>query len=1128
VVSVRLVADIGAYQSAMMRAAATTSTLGDNAMASSKKAQSGFDLAGKGALLLGGAAVAGFGMAISKAADFDRSMSGVQAATRASASELDDLREAAMKAGADTAFSAGEAADAITEMAKAGVSTADILDGGLNGALALAAAGELEVADAAEIAASAMTQFGLSGEDIPHIADLLAAGAGKAQGSVQDMGQALNQAGLIANAAGLSIEETTGGLAAFASAGLIGSDAGTSFKTMLQALQAPSGKSAELMAQLGIDMYDANGEMLGLSEMAGVLQSSLGHLTEEQRNAALAQIFGSDAVRAANVLYREGSAGITEWTAKVNDTGYAAEEAAIKQDNLRGDLEKLGGAWDTLLIQLGSGAQGPLREVVQAFTGILDIASGVLDFWSDLPGPVQIAIGALGGIALLKGPVGDALDTIRLRAMYAADAITAPGGLKAAGSSLLGVFGGPWGLAITGAVTGLTLLTTWLGKSDDAAAESAAKQGELAAALERTQGVIDKTVRTAAAEDLVSSGLNDWADELGISVTTMTDALLGVPGAVDQVNDAWKSAISGEYVEIIDANGQVTGSYTEQGDAMLAARDKFAALAGLLPENVQRQQEVAEAAAVTGEAMAVATVQTEEAIKAHEDWLKALQGIAEGFVEPLDAYKGLLDSKMAKERESAEATAASTEDASDSWEDYATDVTVSLNELAVELENQLRAHDEWSRNIGIITQRGGSDVGRILAEMGEEGVQIAAAMANGTDAEFNRMADLLRETTRRAGTGAAAEFDYYMKMMELVGSSGGRATVQSMAAALGLGVEEVRRIANAYGVSLAEGINPILGAVGARQIAVGRALSGPGTYGDNRPGYAEGGYTGPGGKYQPAGIVHAGEYVLTQEQVNKLGVDAIEAFANGARPGLPGYATGGFVTSADVPWPYSTGRAGYPVSYAANRTMQKGYDGVTRLLDYLNAVKAANEAKAAAAAAASAGGPAGAGAVGGGWQAIFNHVKAAIPQARVNSAYRPGDPGYHGRGKAVDIGFGTGPGGAGSAGLASINRYLHDTIGGNLAELIYDGIGDDRPDLKNGRPLNYGASTQAAHRNHVHAAVYDQGGMLRPGFTLAYNGTGRNETIRTARQEDALSGPLPVLLQLDRKAVTDRDCCTDR
>jgi TP901 family phage tail tape measure protein len=119
-----------------------------------------------------------------------------------------------------------------------------------------------------------MTQFSLNGSQLPHVADLLAAGAGKAMGSVEDMGQALNQAGLLASSTGISIEETTGALAAFASAGLIGSDAGTSFKTMLQQLQNPSKESAELMAELGINAYDAQGNFVGLPAWPGSCRRS--------------------------------------------------------------------------------------------------------------------------------------------------------------------------------------------------------------------------------------------------------------------------------------------------------------------------------------------------------------------------------------------------------------------------------------------------------------------------------------------------------------------------------------------------------------------------------------------------------------------------------------------------------------------------------------------------------------------------------------------------------------------------------------------------------------------------------------------------------------------------------------
>lgn len=349
------------------------------------------------ATVAGAALVAGVGLAIAKFAEFDAQMSNVNAVMRETEENMDKLREAALEAGKTTSYSATEAAQAIEELGKAGISTEDILSGGLDGALSLAAAGALSVADASEIAALAMQQFGLSGDQIPHVADLLAAAAGKSLGSVDDLGMALQQSGLVANQFGLSMEDTTGALAAFASAGLIGSDAGTSLKTMLMMLANPSKESAALMEELGINAYDAAGNFVGLTDLAGQLQTKMAGLTQAQRDQGLAQIFGSDALRAANVLYQEGSNGISNWTLAVNDAGYASEVAAERMDNLKGDIDKLQSSFETALIETGSGANSTMRALVQTVTELVD-------GFSNLPGPVQstvLGVAAVAGVGLL-------------------------------------------------------------------------------------------------------------------------------------------------------------------------------------------------------------------------------------------------------------------------------------------------------------------------------------------------------------------------------------------------------------------------------------------------------------------------------------------------------------------------------------------------------------------------------------------------------------------------------------------------------------------------------------------------------------------------------------------------------
>jgi TP901 family phage tail tape measure protein len=367
------------------------------------------DRAGAGLAKVGAVIAVGVGLAVKAYAEFDEQMSKVQAATHASAGEMKQLREAAISAGADTSFSAKEAGQAIEELSKAGVDTADILSGGLSGALSLAAAGSMEVADAAEIAATAMVQFKLSGQDIPHVADLLAAGAGKAQGSVHDMGMALKQGGLVASSFGLSIDETVGTLAAFASAGLLGSDAGTALKTSLIALANPSKESAAKMRELGINAYDAQGNFVGMSKLAGNLQDSLGDLTQEQRNQALATIFGSDAIRVANILFEQGEKGINKWTGAVNDSGYAANTASIQQNNLKGDIEKLTGSIDSVFLKSGSGMNDMLREMARG-------AEGLVDAIGSIPAPILSTglslAGMAGALALVGGGVLSAIPRI--------------------------------------------------------------------------------------------------------------------------------------------------------------------------------------------------------------------------------------------------------------------------------------------------------------------------------------------------------------------------------------------------------------------------------------------------------------------------------------------------------------------------------------------------------------------------------------------------------------------------------------------------------------------------------------------------------------------------------------------
>jgi TP901 family phage tail tape measure protein len=399
VVSVTVKADTTSFIAGMRAAAASTEDFGKKAASHAGKNSADWNKVGMAAMGAGALIGAGVVTAVKAFADFDKQMSSVKAATHETAGNMDALRAAALQAGKDTAFSATEAAQGIEALAKAGVSTKDILGGGLKGALDLAAAGSMDVQAAAEIAASTLTQFSLKGADVGHVADLLAAGAGKAQGEVSDLGYALRQSGTIAAQMGLSVEDTVGALSEFASAGITGSDAGTSFKQMLLSLTPTTDVAKAAMDQYGLSFVDANGNILDYTRIAGELQDKLGGLGQAQQIAALKTIFGSDAYRVAAIAMKGGSAAAREWINKVNDTGYAAETARLKTDNLAGDFERLKGSLETAFIGGGSGANAGLRSLVQGL-------DSVIDTFNKLPAGAQeatVQVAALGAGALLVG-----------------------------------------------------------------------------------------------------------------------------------------------------------------------------------------------------------------------------------------------------------------------------------------------------------------------------------------------------------------------------------------------------------------------------------------------------------------------------------------------------------------------------------------------------------------------------------------------------------------------------------------------------------------------------------------------------------------------------------------------------
>jgi TP901 family phage tail tape measure protein len=731
IVSIILRGDVAGLRSSMTAAGASVRATADRMTGATREAQrfrQGLSGVGDTAGKIGLVAAGGLAAIIATTARFDKAMSAVQAATNESADAMSSLREAAIEAGAETSFSATEAAQGIEELAKAGVSTADILEGGLSGALDLAAAGALGVGDAAEIAATAMTQFKLSGDEIPHLADLLAAGAGKAQGSVQDMGAALKQSGLVAAQTGLSVEETTGTLAAFASAGLIGSDAGTSFKTMLQSL-TPTGKAAtDEMARLGISAYDAQGEFIGMTAFADSLKNGLKDLTVEQQNAAMKTIFGSDAVRAASVVFSQGADGIQTWIDKVDDSGYASLIAAARLNNFSGDLEALKGSLETALIGAGAGSTGPLRDLTQS-------ATNAVNAFNSLPGPLKgTATAMLGITAILGGGLWFTAKTIAgvaaMRLNLAALGLTS----AATGTALAAAARGGAGLA-----------AFWAGAAigDKVGDRSSKAVNQLGKSLED----FAKTGKaTGDLKDLFGEDLGGKAVRFGKNLGGIGEALKSLSGYKDDgsLTEALKffgsagqsAGITAQAEALGDLDSALSQMAKDKPDEAIAAFEKLrdrAMETGAEAEDVaQAFPEMAETLRAASEAMGGSSDATE---------------VLSGDLSNLGPAAADAAANMQATTEALEKSREAANDTAMSFFNFARAADQSFGDYLNQLEESADAFANFSQNI-IQASANGLDGGLIdqLKEQGPEGALALADFANASEKEIARANRAFRST----------------------------------------------------------------------------------------------------------------------------------------------------------------------------------------------------------------------------------------------------------------------------------------------------------------------------------------------------------------------------------------------
>jgi len=367
----------------------------------------GATLAASTAFLAGAAAIAVFAKSIGIAVGFERQLAVFRETAGATADEMERVGAAAKTLGADItlpAVSAADAAEAMVELAKAGLSVEDSI-AGARGVLQLATAAAISNADAVELAASALNAFGLAGSQAVRVADVLANAANEAQGSISDIGISLSQAAAVGRQVGLTLEDTVAILTQLAREGLRGSDAGTSLRTALLRLVNPTEKAQAVIDKLGFAIRDASGNIRpDVFVNFGIATEKMG---KAQRDAAAAIIFGQDAIRAVAIASRQSITDLLGMRRALTQAGTAADLAAARTEGLGGASQALVSELETIGISVGHSVTPALTAFVSGITSsaaAISESEGVREVLRDSLSTIGDAFDALGSVATTISP----------------------------------------------------------------------------------------------------------------------------------------------------------------------------------------------------------------------------------------------------------------------------------------------------------------------------------------------------------------------------------------------------------------------------------------------------------------------------------------------------------------------------------------------------------------------------------------------------------------------------------------------------------------------------------------------------------------------------------------------------
>lgn len=347
------------------------------------------------------AAVGAMGIAaINTGREFEGAMSQVAATmlidktTAEGQKAFETLENAARECGASTAFSATEAAEALNYLALAGYD-ADKAATALPTVLKLAGAGAMDLAAASDMVTDSMSALGIEATEanLTQFSDQLAQTASKANTSVAQLGEAILTVGGTAKGLAGGTTELNTALGILADNGLKGAEGGTHLRNIILSLQNPTDKAAASLKSLGVDVYDAQGNMRGLNDVFKDLQGAMDGMDNASKDTILSTLFNKTDLTAANAMLANCTDRFDELSASIENSAGACENMyAIQLDNLNGDIDILKSGLSDLGISIYQDLNGPLREMTQLATSMVGELSEAYK-----SGGMEGMVGAVGG-----------------------------------------------------------------------------------------------------------------------------------------------------------------------------------------------------------------------------------------------------------------------------------------------------------------------------------------------------------------------------------------------------------------------------------------------------------------------------------------------------------------------------------------------------------------------------------------------------------------------------------------------------------------------------------------------------------------------------------------------------------